>query len=293
MIDPLAAFLRYLTVERQASPHTVRSYRSDLEQFVAFCDRYYGGQWTFESVDRLGVRGFLGEFERRGLRRRSAARALSALRSFYRYLHANHGVPGGAVRAARSPKIEKRLPTHLRTAEVDVLFAHAEGEAAGGDPLAVRDLAILELFYSSGLRLSELQGLDLGALDLLSDQVKVKGKGRKERIVPVGSRAVAALRRYLLAREELARRPRADRAAVFLARNGRALAVFSQNGARFGFECLFGEIVDGAMRLNELGQAVEAVWCDLPDRFHHVSLDEYVIMPNHFHGILFITDVVG
>lgn len=223
----LEEFLLHLAKERDQSPHTVRAYRRDLEQFIAFCDRYYGGSWSLESVDRLGVRGFLGEFERRGLRRRSAARALSALRSFYRYLHAEHGIGGGAVRAARAPRIEKRLPSHLRRAETERLFEHAETAAASDDPLALRDLAMLELFYSSGLRLSELQGLDLGALDLLSDQVKVRGKGRKERIVPMGSRAVAALRRYLLARDALVRRPRADRAAVFVARNGRRLSAVS------------------------------------------------------------------
>src|ERR1043166_8313988 len=97
------------------------------------------------------------------------------------------------------PKIEKRLPTHLRREEMDRLFAHAEARAAGDDFAALRDLPMLELFYASGLRLSELVGLDLRTLDLLSDQVKVRGKGRKERIVPVGARAGRALRHYLLA----------------------------------------------------------------------------------------------
>ena len=223
----LEEFLEHLEKERDQSPHTLKAYRRDLEQFVEFCDRFYGGQWSWATVDRLGVRGFLGEFERRGLKRRSAARALSALRSLYRFLQANHGIPGGAVRAARSPKIEKRLPTHLLRAESDALLAHAESLAASDEPLALRDLAILELFYSSGLRLSELQGLDLGALDLLSDQVKVRGKGRKERIVPVGSKAVAALRRYLHARAALVRGLKPDRAAVFLGRNGRRLSAVS------------------------------------------------------------------
>jgi tyrosine recombinase XerC len=224
---PLEEFLTHLAKERDQSPNTLKAYRRDLEQFVEFCDRFYGGPWTWGKVDRLAVRGFLGEFERRGLKRRSAARALSALRSLYRFLQADYGIPGGAVRATRSPKIEKRLPTHLRRAETDTLLAHAESLAESGDPLALRDLAMLELFYSSGLRLSELQGLDLGALDLLSDQVKVRGKGRKERIVPVGSKAVAALRRYLHAREALLRKPSPDRAAVFLGRNGRRLSAVS------------------------------------------------------------------
>ena len=220
MID----FLLHLEKGRDQSPHTVKAYRRDLAAFVVFAERFYGTGWSWAALDRLGVRGFLGEYERRGLSRRSAARALSAVRSFYRYLQVHHGIENGAARAARMPKIDKRLPTHLRQSEIEDLFAHAEGLAVSDDFIALRDLAMLELFYSSGLRLAELQGLELRTLDLLSDQVKVRGKGRKERIVPVGSRAVGALRRYLLAREVVARRPGADRAAVFLNRNGRRLA---------------------------------------------------------------------
>ncbi len=223
----LEEYLTHLEKERDQSPNTLKAYRRDLTQFAEFCDRHYGGGWSWASVDRLGVRGFLGEFERRGLKRRSAARALSALRSFFRYLQANHGTANGAVRAARSPKVEKRLPTYLSREQIEAVLAHAETLPRQNDPLALRDLAMLELFYSSGLRLSELQGLDLPALDLLSDQVKVKGKGRKERIVPVGRKAVAALRRYLQARDALAAKPRADRRAVFLARNGRRIAAVS------------------------------------------------------------------
>ncbi len=216
-------FLLHLEKSLHHSPHTLKAYRRDLTAFAAFCDRFYGGAWQWATVDRLGIRGFLGEHERRGLSRRSAARGLSALRSFFRYLQAHHAIANGAARAAKMPKIEKRLPTHLRREETEALFVHAEGLAASGEFGAVRDLAMLELFYSSGLRLSELVGLDLRTLDLLSDQVKVRGKGGKERIVPVGSRAVRALRRYLLAREVVARRPGAEPGAVFLSRNGRRL----------------------------------------------------------------------
>jgi integrase/recombinase XerC len=218
-------FLLHIQKERDQSPHTIKAYRRDLEAFIEFCDRFYGGGWRWESVDRLGIRGFLGDHERKGLARRSAARALSALRSFFRYLQVHHQVENSVARAARMPRIEKRLPSYLRREEIDGLFAHAEAIAESGEFTALRDLAMLELFYSSGLRLSELAGIDLGVLDLLSDQVKVRGKGRKERIVPVGRRAVAALRRYLLAREPVASRPGADRNAVFLNRRGKRLGV--------------------------------------------------------------------
>ena len=216
-------YLVHLAKERDQSPNTVKAYRRDLEIFLTFADRYYGGHWALESVDRLGLRGFLGEFERRGLARRSAARALSALRSFYRYLQINHDVKNAVTRAAKVPRLEKRLPTHLRRQDIDSLFEVAEAAAASGEFVELRDLAVLELFYSSGLRLSELRGINLPDLDLLSDQVKVRGKGRKERIVPVGRRAVTAIRRYLDAREAVVSRPGSERAALFVNRRGKRL----------------------------------------------------------------------
>ena len=216
-------FLLHLEKEKQHSPHTVTAYRRDLEAFTSFCDRHYG-RWTWESVDRTGLRGFLGDLQRRGLSKRSAARALSAVRSLYRWLQQHHDVPAGVPRAARLPKIDKRLPSHLDRQTLDTLFEWAEQRAGGGDFMAARDLAMLELFYSTGMRLSELSGLDLVSLDLLSDQVKVRGKGRKERIVPVGSRAVQALRSYLRLRERMPRDPGGGRAAVFVSVRGRRLS---------------------------------------------------------------------
>ena len=221
----LEDFLTHLDKERDQSPHTLKAYRRDLESFAEFCGRFYGAGWRWAQIDRLGVRGYLGELDRRGLAKRSAARALSALRSFYRYLQVHHGIANAVVKAARTPKVDKRLPTHFRRDEMEALFAHAETLAEGEEFIALRDLAMLELFYSSGLRLSELAGLELRNLDLLSDQVKVRGKGRKERIVPVGAKAIQALRRYLLARELVARRPGADRTAAFVNRNGRRIGV--------------------------------------------------------------------
>ncbi len=216
-------FLTHLEKERDQSPHTVKAYGRDLEAFTEFCDRHYGGSWQWASVDRLGMRGFLGELQRRGLSKRTAARSLSAVRSFYRYLQVHHGVPNPAAGAAKVPKVDKRLPTYLDRAHTDRLFEFAEGRAAGDEFGPTRDLAILELFYSTGIRLSELSGMNLEDLDLLSDQAKVRGKGRKERIVPVGSRAVAAMRRYLHLREDLVSRIGGDRRAVFLTRRARRL----------------------------------------------------------------------
>jgi integrase/recombinase XerC len=219
----LIEYLTHLEKERDVSPHTVKAYARDLDAFTEFCDRHYGS-WNWGTVDRLGLRGFLGEMQRRGLSKRSAARALSAVRSLYRFLQEHHGVANGSARAAKVPKLDKRLPTYLDRKQTETLFEWAESRAGGDEWGPTRDLAILELFYSTGIRLSELSGMNVEDLDLLSDQAKVRGKGRKERIVPVGSRAVLALRRYLNLRERLVAQVRGDRRAVFVSRRGKRLA---------------------------------------------------------------------
>ena len=216
-------YLTHLEKERDVSPHTIKAYSRDLAEFTEFCDRHYG-EWSWGTVDRLGFRGFLGELKRRDLATRSAARSLSAVRSFYRYLQEHHGVSNASARAAKVPKLDKRLPTYMDRQQTERLFEWAESRAGGDEFGPTRDLAILELFYSTGVRLSELCGINLEDLDLLADQVKVRGKGRKERIVPVGSRAVLALRRYLNLRDPVVARPRTDRRAVFVSRLGKRLA---------------------------------------------------------------------
>ena len=242
-------FLTHLDKERGQSPHTVKAYSRDLEAFTEFCDRHYAGAWSWETVDRLGLRGFLGELQRRGLSKRSAARALSAVRSLYRYLQENHGVPSNIARAAKVPKLDKRLPTYMDREQTQALFAWAEARAEGDDFAATRDLAVLELFYSTGIRLSELSGMNLEDLDLLSDQAKVRGKGRKERIVPVGSRAVLALRRYLNLREKAIARPGSDRRAVFVGRLGRRLG---PRGIQRAMHTMFDAVGGDNLRVHSL-----------------------------------------
>ncbi len=222
----IGAFVSFLAKERNDSPHTVRAYARDVSAFAGFCDRFYGGTWTWGGVDRLAIRGFLGALRGRGQSARSLARALSALRTFYRFLEATAGVSVNPARAARTPRPERRLPALLDRAEVEAVLGEAERRAEAGGFREVRDLAMIELFYSTGMRLSELAGLSLPDLDLVSDQVKVRGKGRTERLVPVGAPAVQAVRRYLRQRDALlaAAPAGADRRAVFLSARGRRLS---------------------------------------------------------------------
>lgn len=223
-------FLEHLAKERDMSPHTVKAYGRDLDEYRGFLAQYYGhGDWSWEGVDRLAMRGFLGHLNRKGLAKRSVARTLSAVRSFYRWMHRNEMVESNPARTVGAPKLPKYLPGYLDRAQVGLLFQMAEARAMEGEFTDVRNLAILELFYSTGMRLSELAGLSRGDVDLVSQQVKVRGKGRKERIVPIGDHAMLAMRNYEAKRDELLRGigPKADRTAFFLARTGRRIGARS------------------------------------------------------------------
>lgn len=221
-------FLGFLSHERQLSPRTVRAYADDLAELGGFLTRYYGTpEWTWQGIDRLAIRSFMGDcVTRRGLAKRSVARKLSAIRSFFRYLHVEERLDANPARSVRSPKPDRTLPSFLTRAQVEAVFADAEARAADGGFLALRNLAIVELFYGTGVRLSELQGLNLANLDLVAERVRVLGKGRKERIVPIGGAAVRALHRYYGERDAvLARAERPDRRAVFVGQTGRRLSV--------------------------------------------------------------------
>ncbi len=217
MRPEVADFLRWLRDERNDSPHTVKAYGRDLSNFESFLDGFYGGAaWSWAGVDRLAIRGFLAEAARRRWSKRTMARALSAVRAFYRFLNLHHGIEVNPARAASLPKLPRTLPGYLDRGAMTRLFELADARAGQGTFRSARDRAILELFYSTGMRLSELVGLDQEDLDLVSDQVRVRGKGRKERILPVGRPAVAALRAYYRLREEA----RPGDAPVFVSERG-------------------------------------------------------------------------
>ena len=225
MTSEVDGFLAHLEGERQLSPNTVVAYRKDLADLERFLTDYEGGgRWSWEEVDRLALRSFLGWCHRQGWSRRTAGRKLSAIRSFFRFLHLEDRVPGNPAQAMRAPKREKRLPGYLTYLEVEDLFRIAEARAGENTLQATRNLVILELLYGSGLRLSELGGIDLPELDLVGEQVRVRGKGRKERIVPVTRSAIRAVRRYEPRRAEAVRgdAPLSEKRALLLnARGGR------------------------------------------------------------------------
>jgi integrase/recombinase XerC len=225
--DDLAEFFRHVEHERQLSERSVRAYRDDLAEFDTFLTQYYGTpEWAWSGVDRLAIRAFMGDCAtRRGLAKRTVARKLSAVRSLFRFLHVEERVESNPARGVRTPKRERALPGFLTREQMDSVLRLAEARALEGEFCPVRNHAIVELFYSAGLRLSELWRLELGDVDLVADRVRVLGKGRKERIVPLGRPAVSAIRRYYLRRDEaLAASGGPDRRAVFITRNGRRLS---------------------------------------------------------------------
>jgi integrase/recombinase XerC len=231
-------FLVHLEKERNVSPNTLVAYRRDLDEFVEFLGKYYGASdWSWQGLDRLTIRGFLAHLTRRKLNKRSIARALSTVRSFYRYMHRVEQVDANPARSVSIPKRDKYLPGYLDRAQIELLFQSAELKAQEGRFPDIRNSAILELFYSTGMRLSELRGINRMDIDLLSQQVKVRGKGRKERIIPVGDHAQLALRNYESKRDELLRSigQRGDRTAFFLSSRGKRISVRAIQNAVKGF----------------------------------------------------------
>jgi integrase/recombinase XerC len=188
-------FQQFLTVERNLSPHTCAAYLRDLAEFRAFLAGTGGDEADLGKVDHLLLRRYLAELHKRN-QRTSIARKLSTLRTFFRYLVREGLHSTNPAENVATPKRNRYLPKTLSVDEATTLLERGHGHTV----LALRDRAMLELLYSSGLRVSELTGLDVGGIDLRENLVRVLGKGRKERIVPVGSKAQAALLTYLEAR---------------------------------------------------------------------------------------------
>ncbi|MDT8901281.1 tyrosine recombinase XerC [Anaeroselena agilis] len=196
----LSDFFRYLKVQKNASPHTVTNYRADLDHFLAFAAAKLGmDEVPLAAVTPILIRAYLANLKDEDYARRTIARKMAALRSFFRHLCREAVLAENPFSAVRTPKLEKRLPSFLDPGEMTALL-----ELPDKSSLGRRDAAILELLYATGMRVSELAGLAVRDVDLDSGYALVYGKGAKERVVPVGRKAVAAVKLYLdLARPRL------------------------------------------------------------------------------------------
>lgn len=196
MRDLLKQFLQYLRLNRNLSPHTLRAYDSDLSQYLEFLSGHLSKPASAidpRAIDAQAVRAFLDSLHRKGSSRASVARRVSALRAFGRWLLREGHIDADPAMLVGAPKVEQKLPTHLDMNEVVGMIEAADVST----PLGRRDRAILELFYASGLRLSELVGIDLEDMNLSARVVRVAGKGGKERIVPFNNSTAKAIKAYL------------------------------------------------------------------------------------------------
>ena len=183
----IAQFITYITAEEGLSPHTIRAYSKDLDEFSSFVDK------NAKDIDNLDIRSFMASLHHKGLKKTSISRKLATVRAFFKYLHREGYVKKNPAKLVSSPKIPKNLPGFLDIDETFSLMDAPSGETFK----PTRDRAILELLYSSGLRVSELTSLNISDIDMKESLIRVKGKGRKERILPIGSKALEAIKNYL------------------------------------------------------------------------------------------------
>jgi len=241
MDDLIVRYLASLRYERNASPHTIRNYRSDLEQFHDFLKKARpGGPVKVESVDALRIRGFLSHLFERSQEKSSVARKLAAVRSFFKFLCREGILAENPAAQVSTPKRPQKLPRIMTEEETNNFLDHLARDAEAGNATLIRDRAILELLYASGLRVSELVGLDLRRVQMGEGMVLVQGKGRKERIVPFGSKARNALLNYLPVREKTLREHRTASSALFLNSKGGRLTTRSVHRIVWKLVRLFG-----------------------------------------------------
>jgi integrase/recombinase XerC len=202
-------FIRYLDIENNSSKHTLRAYKKDLQSFSEYLGNKSG------EIEMIDVRGFVAQQSRMGLNKSTAGRRLASVRSFLNFLCREGHIRSNPAKLVSTPKTEKRLPNFLSVDDVFALIESPEGIGF----MHARDRAILELLYSSGLRVSEISGLNTDDINSREGLVKVRGKGKKERILPIGSKAVEALKSYNVEKMLLKKKE----SAFFLNRQGTRL----------------------------------------------------------------------
>ncbi len=210
-------FLSYLETERNYSPHTVLNYKNDLQEFFLFVD-----QLAIDKVDYLILRKYLGKLRLKAHQPRTLARKISSLRSFFKYLQREGIVQSNPALLISTPKLDKKLPKFLSEEE---MIRFIESPTITTDKISdKRDRAILETLYSTGMRVSELVGLNIDSIDFIGNVLKVQGKGKKERLLPIGDKALEAIRDYLTTRKS---EPRFETNVLFLNKSGRRLTTRS------------------------------------------------------------------
>lgn len=217
------AFVNYLRYERNMSPETIRAYEKDLHQFLRFFALGDGKPVNPTEITSLQVREFLAKLKEKNYQKTTVVRKLATIRSFYKFLMRKGHVTENPMADIETPKVEKKLPHFLATEEVEKLLNAPQEDTFQG----VRDRAILEALYSTGLRVSELTALNVSDLDFTAEVIKCRGKGRRERVVPIGSFALQAIKRYVEQRSQVSRSNTKDPDALFLNRFGDRLSTRS------------------------------------------------------------------
>lgn len=211
-------FLTYMEVEKNCSQHTIDNYRKDLQAFAAFMSERVGKNFFWEQAGPLDIRAYLGDLNNKQYARRTIARKISGLRSFYKFLVRENIIEYSPLAKIHSPKLEKKLPTFLDEVEVTELL-----KLPDKNPLGMRDQAVLEMLYATGCRVSELVGLTLERVDIGNRYVLLLGKGNKERIVPIGHTCCQALTAYYPVRNLLMQKYCAQHDYIFVNNRGGVL----------------------------------------------------------------------
>lgn len=288
-------FLASLEHERRASPHTVAAYRRDLLQLLAFAAEKRPSAKEPADFDVTLLRGWLGVLARSHTPS-SVARKIAAVRALYRFLRKLGRAERDPARDLALPKVRRKLPLFLNVDAASEVMAAPSADA----PVGLRDRAVLELLYGSGLRVSELAGLDLEHLDLARQEARVLGKGQKERLVPLGSKSVSALRAYLEVRGTLARPDEPSR-AVFLSTRGRRISVRSVQSfvQRYGalgtgrsdlhphalrHTCAT-HMLDGGADLRAIQELLGHASLSTTQRYTHVSMEQVLKVYDQAHPL--------
>ena len=223
MLDAVPRFLRYLHVERNASDLTIKSYREDLTGLLEYFSQPENRIPKPDQISTVDLRGYVSSLHESGYASSSVSRRLASLRSFFKYAQREGLTKNNPAKPLRNPRKEQKLPHFLTTSEIGALLS----APPANEPMGIRDRAIFETIYSAGLRVSELVGINIADLDLVGGLVCVRGKGKRERLCPLGSHAVKSIQRWIEVRQPSAKAKKHDEDPLFLNKFGNRLTTRS------------------------------------------------------------------